>query len=184
MSDPDYISRSARRQAGHDALVERQDLLDALARLPAAEREALPADAELKTAIELLSGMKADSARRRLIRHLARQTATAAWPPLEAVIARSKASRAEIAAFEHDAEAWRARLLAEGDAAIDALVAAHPEADRSRLRQLVRNANREDSPATRRGRRLLLRAVRALLLPSMVVGGEDEDDPDDDSSPG
>lgn len=180
MSDDEYRSRTARRRSERDRLDDRQTLLDALAALPEEERDALPAEGELKLGIDQLAGMKADSARRRLIRHLARRTPDDAWPPLEAVLNRSKATTAEGAAVEREAEAWRTRLIAEGDAAVDALVAAFPDADRGRLRQLVRNASRPDGPATRRGRRLLFRAVRALLIGAPVeVEGDDEDDADE-----
>lgn len=179
MTDDDYRSRTARRKTERDRLDERQTLLDALAALPEDEREALPAEGELKLGIDQLSGMKADSARRRLIRHLARRTPDDAWPPLEAVLARSKATTAEGIAVEREAEAWRTRLIAEGDAALDALIAVFPDADRSRLRQLVRNATRPESPATRRGRRLLFRAMRGLLIGAPVdVEGDDTDDED------
>ncbi len=43
----------------------------------------------------------------------------------------------------HKLEKWRDRLLTEGDSAINELLINHPELERSRLRQLVRNAKKE-----------------------------------------
>lgn len=163
MTDDTYRSRTARRSAERERLVERARLIDTLAALPSEERVMLPADDELKQAIEQLAGMKADSARSRLVRHLARRTPDSAWPPLEAVVSRVEENADEANALEQAAEAWRARFLEEGDAAVDAFVEAHPEADRSRLRQLVRNASKEGT-ASKRARRLLLRAIRARLI--------------------
>jgi ribosome-associated protein len=40
------------------------------------------------------------------------------------------------------AERWRDRLLSEGDPALEELISLHPEVDRQRLRQLVRQANK------------------------------------------
>jgi ribosome-associated protein len=65
---------------------------------------------------------------------------------------------------ERLSEAWRARLLEQGDAALTELVAAHPSADRQQLRQLIRQASRTPPDArSKRASTNLLRAVRALL---------------------
>lgn len=164
MADDTYRSRTARRSAERDRLTERVRLLDALAALPVEERALLPADDDLRDAIEQLAGMKADGARSRLIRHLARRTPDGAWPPLEGVLARVEDASVEATALEHAATEWRARLLDEGDTGVDAFVEAHPTADRGRLRQLVRNAGKGEGPASKRARRLLLRAIRPRLL--------------------
>jgi ribosome-associated protein len=60
-------------------------------------------------------------------------------------------------------ERWRERLLEEGDAALSELVQTYPQADRQRLRQLVRTANRDRTQGkSRQAFRDLLREVRAL----------------------
>ena len=75
-----------------------------------------------------------------------------------------EAARREAAAL-HRVEAWRERLLADGDTALAELLAEHPAADRQHLRQLVRNAiderNRNKPPHAFRE---LFRALRELLL--------------------
>jgi ribosome-associated protein len=53
-----------------------------------------------------------------------------------------EAARRETAAM-HRVEAWRDRLLAEGDAALGEFLDEHPTADRQHLRQLVRNTLEE-----------------------------------------
>lgn len=61
------------------------------------------------------------------------------------------------------AERWLARLLEAGDSAVEALIEAHPGADRQRLRLLTRNARQDpEAPKAKRARRELLRAVREL----------------------
>jgi ribosome-associated protein len=65
---------------------------------------------------------------------------------------------------EQLSEAWRVRLLEQGDAALAELMAAHPSADRQQLRQLIRQASRTPPDArSKRAATSLLRAVRALL---------------------
>lgn len=64
---------------------------------------------------------------------------------------------------ERITERWLARLIEEGDPAVEALIAEHPHADRQRLRSLIRNARRHSEARTvKRARRELLRAIRAL----------------------
>lgn len=58
------------------------------------------------------------------------------------------------------AEAWRQRLLKEGDGALQALLDRYPEADRAHLRQLMRAAQKKP---TGRAANKLGAAVRALL---------------------
>ena len=71
----------------------------------------------------------------------------------------------------HRAEAWRERLLEDGDAALSELLESHPDADRQQLRQLVRSAldeRRKDKPP--RAYRELYRAIRALEAPLPPAG--------------
>jgi ribosome-associated protein len=61
------------------------------------------------------------------------------------------------------AERWLARLLKDGDSAVEALIEIHSGADRQRLRALTRTARQDpEAPKTKRARRELLRAVRKL----------------------
>jgi ribosome-associated protein len=65
--------------------------------------------------------------------------------------------------FEKENETWLARLLAEGDPGLHALVRDYPSADRQRLRTLARRAGQApEDKRTQRARRELLRAIRAL----------------------
>lgn len=45
----------------------------------------------------------------------------------------------------HKLEHWRDRLVAEGDSALNALVAEQPDTDRQTMRQLIRTAQKEQS---------------------------------------
>ncbi len=60
-------------------------------------------------------------------------------------------------------EAWRDRILEQGDTAIEALMVEFPEADRQRLRLLTRNATHgPEGKKSKRARLELLRTIRAL----------------------
>lgn len=64
------------------------------------------------------------------------------------------------AATEH---AWVARLLGEGPSAIEALVARCPTADRTHLKNLIRNAQKASGERRRKAEVKLAETVRSLL---------------------
>ncbi len=65
----------------------------------------------------------------------------------------------------HLLEQWRDRILADGDSAIDELIADHPAADRQRLRQLYRQAQKEQQQgAAPKGARQLYQYLKEILL--------------------
>jgi ribosome-associated protein len=134
-----------------------------LVEMSRAELDRLGLSEELRDAIKLCQGLKlrARNRQKRLIGQLLRAD------DHEGIRARLDvlhAPRREDVAREHAAEAWRSRLLEEGDAALQALVEAHPEADRQQLRALARTARQDPEAArTKRARRDLLRAIREVL---------------------
>lgn len=70
-------------------------------------------------------------------------------------------------ALQH-VEGWRMRLLRDGDPALDALLEERPDADRQRLRQLIRQATRDAvSPEERHGK--AYREIFALLRELFVT---------------
>jgi ribosome-associated protein len=74
-----------------------------------------------------------------------------------------KGSRRDEVQQEKMNEGWLARLVEEGDPAVEALIAEYPQADRQRLRLLARSARQDpESKKSKRARRELLRAIRAL----------------------
>ncbi|RNF86358.1 ribosome biogenesis factor YjgA [Montanilutibacter psychrotolerans] len=93
----------------------------------------------------------------------------------DALDVNGEAGRREVAAM-HRVEAWRDRLLADGDTALADLIVEYPGADRQRLRQLVRNTLEErkrNKPP--RAFRELFRELRVLMLGGGEPGGVDDD---------
>ncbi|PZN78475.1 MAG: hypothetical protein DM484_12875 [Candidatus Methylumidiphilus alinenensis] len=64
----------------------------------------------------------------------------------------------------HHVERWRDRLLKGGDHELNALMAEYPDAERQKLRQLIRDAHKEyETEASPRSARLLFKYLRELL---------------------
>jgi ribosome-associated protein len=92
----------------------------------------------------------------------------------DALDAGGEAARRETAEL-HRVEAWRERLLSDGDTALAELLVEYPSADRQRLRQLLRNAADEKAKnKPPHSYRELFRELRELLAPS--EDGSDDGD--------
>ncbi len=174
-------SRSQQRREALEVL----ELAEKLASLTPTQLAKLPIPEDLLPHLEHTRKITAHIARKRQLAFLAKQMRREDDEALEAIRDAldedGLAARREVAAM-HRVEAWRERLLADGDAALAELLEEHPAADRQHLRQLVRNANEEklrNKPP--RAFRELFRELRTLLLGGS--NGQQDDgpvDPDDD----
>ena len=160
----DFLSPS-RSQERRDAL-EVLALGDRLSGLTDAQLAKLPIPEALLPHILETRRITSHIARKRQLAFLAKQMRREDDETLDAIRdaleEKGEAARQETAAM-HRAEAWRERLLEEGDAALSELLDAHPGADRQHLRQLVRSAleeRRRNKPP--RAYRELYKAVRDL----------------------
>ncbi|TWI04941.1 ribosome-associated protein [Luteimonas cucumeris] len=135
-------SRSQQRRSALDVLALGQQLVA----LSPGQLDKLPIPDGLRPHIAETQRITSPIARKRQLAFLAKQMRREDDDTLDAIRdaldAGGEASRRETAIL-HRAEAWRERLLAEGDSALAELLTDHPDADRQRLRQLIRNAGEE-----------------------------------------
>jgi len=139
------------------------DLGVELVRLSAATLARLPLDDELREAVATCRGMRRNALARQLrfLGKLLRSRDHAAIA--RAVAELGQRSSAELRR-EKEAEAWRERLLAGGEAALAALVTELPAADPGLVRELVRQGDPTHTGAkAQRARRELFRYLRDLL---------------------
>ena len=94
--------------------------------------------------------------------------------PIREAVAALKHSDAGAVRLQHACEAWRDRMLAEGEEIVDLFLAEHPEADRTRLRQWVRDGRRErEAGLPPRAARQMFRYLREILAPPDDTGKEE-----------
>jgi ribosome-associated protein len=132
-------SKSQRKRDAEDL----KDLGDQLVALPAADLAALPLAEKLRDAIDLARRITAHGAaarQRQLIGKILRKVDV---EEIRAALAARALGRKLEAREFHRIEVWRDRLLAEGEPALAALVAAEPGLDAKRLRALVARAGAE-----------------------------------------
>lgn len=158
-------SRSQRRREALDVL----QLADALMDAPEGLVAQLALDDELSALVADSRRIRQQIARKRQTQFLAKQlrkldddTLATLRAGLEHDREQTRRETAEL----HRLETWRERLIAEGDDALAQWLERHPGSDRTHLRQLIRQAQRErrdDVPP--HASRELFRALRDASAP-------------------
>ena len=174
----EYLGPS-RKQNRREAL-EVLALAEALVGLPDGRLAKLPVPDSLMPHIAETRRITSHIARKRQMAFLAKQMRREDEATLEALRdaldAGGEAARIDTARL-HRAEQWRLRLLDEGDTALAALLDEYPNADRQKLRQLVRNALAERAknkpPAAFRE---LFRELRDVFAGAASAAADDNDD--------
>jgi ribosome-associated protein len=95
--------------------------------------------AELKQA----KGMKADNARKRLLKHIAKLLSREDVDLIKDYFARQDAQQQQLNHAFHQLESMRDRMIEDGDPALQEFLDEHATADRQQLRQALRNARKE-----------------------------------------
>lgn len=167
------------------------DLAEVLVALTDGQLAPIPMPDDLRDMVRDSRRITAPIARKRQLQFLAKHMRREDDETIDAIRRALDHDREEArrdTALLHRLEAWRDRLLAEGDPALAELLQAHPHPDRQHLRQLVRNAKEErlkNKPPS--AYRELFRELRKLLSVDEATdegidadGVEDGDDAVDD----
>jgi ribosome-associated protein len=161
--DPDDTdarpSKSALKRQSHDL----QALGLEVAELPAQRLAAAPLPEALREAILAYRRTKSHEGRRRQLQYVGKLMRTADEAALREAVSAAKLGSAREALALHEAERWRAELIAD-DGALDEWLQQHPGTDTQQLRSLVRAARRDTvTPEARQPRsyRDLFQFIRA-----------------------
>ncbi len=141
-----------------------QALGEELVRLPENKFREIELPERLLDAVVLARRLKQRGALRRQRQYIGRLMRDLDPEPIRAALARVNQADVEATRLLHAAEAWRERLIAQGDDALAAFLDSHPTSDRQHLRRLVRDAADEragDRPP--RAQRELYRELRTIL---------------------
>ncbi|GGW72864.1 ribosome biogenesis factor YjgA [Alishewanella tabrizica] len=141
LEQPDHISKSQIKREMHALQALGQELID----LSPAARAKIPLDDDLKAALTLADKLanKREALRRHIqfIGRLMREREDELEPIEQALAIIRNTNQAATRQF-HKVETWRDKLLADSDA-VTRFIAEYPTADVQQLRQLIRNAKRE-----------------------------------------
>ncbi|MCW8917448.1 MAG: ribosome-associated protein [Gammaproteobacteria bacterium] len=133
------ISKSQLKRESH-ALT---DLGKKLVELSRSKLSKIPLEEDLAEAIALAQRIKERGGRKRQLQYVGKLLRNADAEPIIAALEKLEIEHAQENARLHRLEQWRERLLHEGDNALGELLANNPGLDRQQLRQLLRNAHKE-----------------------------------------
>lgn len=144
-----------------------QEMGETLVKLSDRDLQRVPLDDDLKTEILKARSIQQREGRRRQLQYIGKLMRAIDCTPIEAALKKMAAgNRAEARQF-HALEDLRDELIANNDNALENTLQIYPNADRQHLRQLIRNAQREQAankpPASARK---LFRYLRELSLGS------------------
>ncbi|MEO7065134.1 MAG: ribosome biogenesis factor YjgA [Dokdonella sp.] len=163
---PDEMLEPSRSQLRRDAL-DIFKLAEALAALGESQLARVPLADDLRAEVLRTRAITSNIAHKRQAQFLAKQLRNLAddeIEPIRRALAQDREKAHRETAAAHRIEAWRDRLLDDGDSALGELLAQHPSADRQHLRQLLRNALAERKASKPpHAQRELFRELRDLL---------------------
>lgn len=159
----DEILGPSRSQQRRDALAILK-LAESLAALSDAQLARVPLDDTILDEVRRARATTQQIARKRQIQYVAKHMRRLEDDEIAAIRlvldSDRQQSNRETASL-HQLEAWRDRLLADGDVALDAWITLHPASDRQQMRMLMRQAKTEaDRQKPPRAARELFRLLR------------------------
>ncbi len=119
-----------------------QKLGEELVTLKPSVLEKFPLSEDLALAIKDAQRFK-NEAKRRQLQYIGKIMRNIDPEPIQAALDKVRNKHSQATAELHKLEQLRDRIVEEGDAAISEVMDMYPEADRQRLRQLARQANKE-----------------------------------------
>ena len=145
----DRPSKTRMKQASH----ELQELGEAVVALPDARIDGLQIAEELLDAIRQYKKTKSFEGKRRQMQYVGKLMRKHEVEPIRQAVTDMQLGRAKDSLTLHQAERWRAELLADDDAATRWIIE-HPETEMQQLRSLVRAARKDAAlvPEKRSGR--------------------------------
>ncbi|ARP37169.1 ribosome biogenesis factor YjgA [Vibrio syngnathi] len=119
-----------------------QKLGEELVDLKPSVLDKFPLSEDLAQAIKDAQRFK-NEAKRRQLQYIGKVMRSVDPEPIQAALDKIRNKHSQATVELHKLEQLRDRVVAEGDAAISDVMEMYPEADRQRLRQLARQANKE-----------------------------------------
>lgn len=111
--------------------------------LKASQLKEVPISDDLAAAIRDYAKMPHREAKRRHMQYIGKLMRAEDGEAIQAAIDKFDSSSQAFAQEIHLLEAWRARLIDEGNSALTEFVEAHPDTNVQQLRQLIRNAQKD-----------------------------------------
>jgi ribosome-associated protein len=133
------VSKSQLKRESH----ARQSLGEELVQLNSEQLRKFALPEDLLQAIKMAQTIKQHGAKKRQLQYIGKLMRNIDVAPIKQGLDDLKGISAQAIATQHKIEQWRRRLIEEGDAALQVLLQEHPDIDRQRIRQMLRNVQKE-----------------------------------------
>jgi ribosome-associated protein len=141
-----------------------QELGERLVDLSAERFARLRLPEALAQAVVTARGIHQHGARKRQLQYIGKLMREVDAAPIQQQLDDIEGQSQQATLALHRVERWRDALLTQGDDSLAALLAEYPQADRQHLRQLLRNAHKEQAEnKAPKSSRILFRYLRELL---------------------
>ncbi|MCB1625790.1 MAG: DUF615 domain-containing protein [Pseudomonadales bacterium] len=165
--DDDDTERKPSKSSRKRSALEAQKLGERLIALTTAELDSLPLTEPLRDAIDLARRISSHGGLARQRQYIGKLMRSLDTTDIETALATQNRVSLDLARQHKQVEAWRDRLLREGETGLQALAAEHPGLaldDLAPLLDRARNAHAAEALRSRASRELF-RALRILLEP-------------------
>lgn len=173
-------SKSQRKRDSHDL----QSLGDALVTMPKARVADIGLPELLLDAIDDFKRTKSFEGKRRQMQYIGKLLRGVDPEPIKEAVASFQLGHARNSLALHEAERWRAELVAD-DQALTRWVAEYPDSDVQQMRALIRNARKDAAaaPENRSGKgfRELFQYIKQALEGAGRDGGDEAAEDEDES---
>jgi ribosome-associated protein len=157
---PDKESKSQRKED----MLALQKIGESLIKLNESQLEKINLPENLLTAILEAKKLTSNEAKRRQLQYVGKIMREIDPGPIKLALKQMQLVRKKTTAQFHQTEAWRDKLIAEGDEALNSFLCDHQEGDRQQLRQLIRKAQHDrKNDKNTGGEKALFQYLRALL---------------------
>jgi ribosome-associated protein len=152
-------SKSQLKRDAHSLQKLGTELLD----IPEAEWSQLNLPSDLVIALREAKRLRSHGARKRQLQYIGKLMRNVDAEPIRQYFHQLRLKARQQAQRHQELEHWRTRLLEEGDAALQAFMALYTQANRQHLRQLIRQARKEQADnSPPKSSRALFRYIRDL----------------------
>lgn len=159
---PEETSRTSRKNEVHDL----RKLGIALAALPPVQLAKMSLPDDLLELIRTAQSLKTHGAIKRHMQFVAKKIRGMDIEHIKLELDKLKRIDTKGVALFHETEVWRDKLLGNGDAVLKEFIAAHPHADSQKLRQLIRQTQKDISKEINTGSaKKLFNYLKELLKP-------------------
>lgn len=133
------VSKSQLKRDSH----ARQALGQELVQLNREQLHRVDLPEDLLQAILMAQTIKSHGAKKRQLQYIGKLMRDIDIQPIQQILDDINGVSAQAIATQHKIETWRQRLIDQGDEALAALLQECPDIDRQRIRQLLRNIQKE-----------------------------------------